>query len=118
VCEQYIARNYDWERHNRRKRENIAKLEMTEMTMKPLMSRKTVVYLPLILLTAALATPTSAGWFSDPATGTRKNIGSAPSPTPQDIREYRKGRAMSAADKKPDGPKKTETEAGGDKEEG
>jgi hypothetical protein len=45
--------------------------------------------LPLLLVTAASVTPASANWFSNPATGINRNIGSAPNPTPEDLREMR-----------------------------
>jgi hypothetical protein len=55
-------------------------------------SKKTAIILPLALLSVAVATPAAAGnWFGiDPVTGMRRHIGSAPNPTPQDIRENRK----------------------------
>lgn len=54
--------------------------------------RKTAIMMPLALLSVAIATPAAAGnWFgSDPVPGMRRHIGSAPNPTPQDIRENRK----------------------------
>lgn len=45
--------------------------------------------LPLLLATAAFATPASANWFHNPYIGINRNIGSAPNPTPADIREMR-----------------------------
>jgi hypothetical protein len=45
--------------------------------------------LPLLLATAAFATPASANWFHNPYQGINRNIGSAPNPTPADIREMR-----------------------------
>ena len=50
---------------------------------------KTTVLLPVVLMSVALATPAYSNWFSNPYTGINRNIGSAPSPTPQDIRESR-----------------------------
>jgi hypothetical protein len=44
---------------------------------------------PLLLVTAASVTPASANWFSNPALGINRNVGSAPNPTPQDLREMR-----------------------------
>ena len=53
-------------------------------------SKKTAAILPLALAAIAIATPASANWFStDPLTGTRRHVGSAPNPTPKDIRESR-----------------------------
>ncbi len=40
----------------------------------------------LLLLSAVCITPASANWFSNPKTGTMLNIGSAPNPTPADLR--------------------------------
>ncbi|HEY4264195.1 MAG TPA: hypothetical protein VGM72_02675 [Micropepsaceae bacterium] len=45
--------------------------------------------LPLLLATAAFATPASANWFHNPYQGINRNIGSAPNPTPADIQEMR-----------------------------
>jgi hypothetical protein len=43
-----------------------------------------------LLLSAAAITPSYANYFSNPALGINLNVGSAPSPTPQDIRENRR----------------------------
>jgi TonB family protein len=43
----------------------------------------------LALLSAVLATPAHANWFFNPAFGVSRNVGSAPNPTPQDLRENR-----------------------------
>ena len=48
------------------------------------MSRKSL--LALLLVSGALATPAYANYFSNPYTGVTLNIGSAPNPTPADIR--------------------------------
>ena len=40
----------------------------------------------LLLLSAVVITPASANWFINPRTGTNLNIGSAPNPTPADLR--------------------------------
>ena len=45
--------------------------------------------LPLALLSAALVTPAYASWFYDRELNIRLNVGSAPNPTPQDLREKR-----------------------------
>lgn len=50
---------------------------------------KTNMMLPLLLVAASFVTPASANYFSNPYTGITLNIGSAPNPTPQDIRESR-----------------------------
>ena len=50
---------------------------------------KTRLLLPLLLVTAAFIPPASANWFHNPAQGINRNIGSAPNPTPADIREMR-----------------------------
>ncbi len=42
--------------------------------------------LALLLVFGALATPAYANYFSNPYTGVTLNIGSAPNPTPADIR--------------------------------
>ena len=47
--------------------------------------------LPLLVVSAALATPAFAAgnWFHNPYENINRNIGSAPNPTPQDLREMR-----------------------------
>ena len=50
---------------------------------------KTKVILPLLLVTAAFASPASANWFHNPYQNINRNIGSAPNPTPADLREMR-----------------------------
>src|SRR5258706_2336936 len=40
----------------------------------------------LLLLSAVFIPPASANWFSNPRAGTNLNIGSAPNPTPADLR--------------------------------
>jgi hypothetical protein len=40
----------------------------------------------LLLLSAACIGPAHANWFSNPYTNTNLNVGSAPNPTPQDLR--------------------------------
>jgi hypothetical protein len=44
---------------------------------------------PLLLLSAVFVTPAYANFFSNPALGISMNVGSAPNPTPNDIRENR-----------------------------
>ena len=48
--------------------------------------RKSNAMMSLLLLSAVFITPASANWFSNPKTGTMLNIGSAPNPTPADLR--------------------------------
>lgn len=48
------------------------------------MNKKTV--LSLLMLSALCAAPASANYFSNPQAGTNLNIGSAPNPTPADLR--------------------------------
>jgi hypothetical protein len=50
---------------------------------------KTRFLLPVLLVAAAFVTPASANWFHNPYQGVNRNIGSAPNPTPADIREDR-----------------------------
>ena len=58
------------------------------------LSRRAAVLLALAGLPALTAVPASAGWFAvDRDTGLRKHIGSAPNPTPADIRANRAERA-------------------------
>jgi hypothetical protein len=40
----------------------------------------------LLLLSAVCVSPASANWFSNPRAGTNLNVGSAPNPTPADLR--------------------------------
>ena len=49
--------------------------------------KKTIV--PLLLLSAVIATPAAANYFSNPAAGVNLNIGSAPNPKPSDYRTVR-----------------------------
>ena len=48
--------------------------------------RTTKMMMSLLLLSAVVITPASANWFSNPRLGTNLNIGSAPNPTPADLR--------------------------------
>jgi hypothetical protein len=41
---------------------------------------------PAILLAAAAISPASANWFSNPAQGVNRYIGSTPNPRPEDVR--------------------------------
>ena len=42
--------------------------------------------LPLLLVSAVAISPAQANWFSNPQQGISRNIGSAPNPRPEDIR--------------------------------
>jgi len=44
-----------------------------------------------MLASAALVSQANAGWFHDPQTGMSRNLGSAPSPKPQDLLVIREG---------------------------
>jgi len=57
-----------------------AKVKLREMTM------KTTTLMSLLLLSAVCATPASANFFSNSRWNTMLNIGSAPSPTPAQLR--------------------------------
>ncbi len=48
--------------------------------------RTTNTMMSLLLLSAVFIAPASANWFSNPKTNTMLNIGSAPNPTPADLR--------------------------------
>ena len=53
---------------------------------------KTKVLLPALLIAAATltaVTPASANWFNNPYLGITRNVGSAPNPTPDDVRQMR-----------------------------
>jgi len=50
---------------------------------------KTKFILSLLLVTAAFASPASANWFHNPQLNVNLNVGSAPNPTPADLRENR-----------------------------
>ena len=50
---------------------------------------KTRFVLSLLLVTAAFVSPASANWFHNPYQNINRNIGSAPNPTPADLREMR-----------------------------
>ena len=45
--------------------------------------------LPLALLSEAMATPVYGNWFNDPVQNIKRNVGSAPNPTPQDLGQNR-----------------------------
>jgi len=53
---------------------------------------KTKVLLPALLISVAMVTavtPASANWFNNPYLGITRNVGSAPNPTPDDVRQGR-----------------------------
>ncbi len=47
------------------------------------------IIMSLLLVSATLVTPAYANYFANPALGINLNVGSAPNPTPNDIRESR-----------------------------
>jgi hypothetical protein len=53
---------------------------------------KMKVLLPALLISVAMVTavtPASANWFNNPYLGITRNVGSAPNPTPDDVRQGR-----------------------------
>ena len=44
------------------------------------------IMLPVLLLAAAAIEPATANWFANPTLGISRNVGSAPSPTPAQVR--------------------------------
>jgi hypothetical protein len=50
---------------------------------------KMKILLPALLLSVAVAAPASANWFHNPFLGINRNVGSAPNPTPDDVRQMR-----------------------------
>ena len=50
---------------------------------------KTKLMLSLLLVSAAFVMPASANWFHNPYENINRNVGSAPNPTPADLREDR-----------------------------
>jgi hypothetical protein len=50
---------------------------------------KAKLMLPLLAIAAFIVTPASANWFHNPAENINRNIGSAPNPTPEDLRAMR-----------------------------
>jgi len=61
-------------------------------------SMKTRILLPVLLLSAVFVSPASANWFHNPAWNLNLNLGSAPSPTPEDIRADKKPMLVRDAD--------------------
>ena len=52
---------------------------------------KAMFLVPVLLLSAAVATQADASWYHDPATGSHRFVGSAPNPTPKDLVAIRLG---------------------------
>ena len=50
---------------------------------------KTKLMLSLLFASAAFIMPASANWFHNPYENINRNVGSAPNPTPADLRESR-----------------------------
>jgi hypothetical protein len=59
---------------------------------------KTRIVLPALLLATVFVSPASANWFSNLDWNINLNIGSAPSPTPDDIRNMRQPMLVRDAD--------------------
>jgi TonB family protein len=64
--------------HRRQMRRRAQPMETTVQTY--LISRKAIFLLPLLLLSAAAASPADANWFHN------RSVATAPSPTPKDLR--------------------------------
>jgi hypothetical protein len=54
-----------------------------------------------MMLLSAIATPAFANYFSNPALGVNRNIGSAPNPTPQQVRDSHQPTVANAPAKSP-----------------
>ena len=54
--------------------------------MRSVTSRKAAFFLPLVVMSAAVVTSAQANYFRDPSAGIFRNLGSAPNPTPDDLR--------------------------------
>ncbi len=64
-----------------------AGLERAELTEgRGAMKTRTKTIMSILLLSAVVATPAAANWFSRPSAGINLNVGSAPNPTPYDLR--------------------------------
>jgi hypothetical protein len=59
---------------------------------------KTRILLPLLSLSVVFVSSASANWFANPTWGINMHIGSAPSPTPDDIRADRQPMLVRDAD--------------------
>jgi hypothetical protein len=59
---------------------------------------KTRILLPVLLLSAVFVSPASANWFSNPDVNINLNLGSAPNPTPADVRSDRQPMLVRDAD--------------------
>ena len=58
---------------------------------------KKTTMISLLLLSTVAVTPAFANWFANPRTNTMLNVGSAPSPTPEDLRKIGDSRYASNA---------------------
>jgi hypothetical protein len=58
---------------------------------------RTKITLSILFLSAACATPSFGNYFHNPSANLNFNIGSAPSPTPRDIRDSRQPQVVQAA---------------------
>ena len=70
---------------------------------------KTKLMLSLLFASAAFVMPASANWFHNPYEGINRNVGSAPNPTPADIREDRLPIAVKNEDNSNTAPAATKT---------
>jgi len=70
---------------------------------------KTKLMLSLLFASAAFIMPASANWFHNPYEGINRNVGSAPNPTPADIREDRLPIAAKNEDNSNTAPAATKT---------
>src|SRR3977135_3937507 len=70
---------------------------------------KTKLMLSLLFASAAFVMPASANWFHNPYEGINRNVGSAPNPTPADIREDRLPIAAKNEDNSNTAPAATKT---------
>jgi hypothetical protein len=59
---------------------------------------KTFLIFPVLVLSVAFVSPASANWFSNPDWNINLHVGSAPSPTPDDIRAGRQPMLVRDAD--------------------
>jgi hypothetical protein len=59
------------------------------MNLEKVMLKTKIVMASCCLLMAVAATPAAANWFSNPYLGINRNIGSAPNPTAEQIRQDR-----------------------------
>jgi periplasmic protein TonB len=64
-----------------------------EFPMLNLKSTNTALFATLVFLSASAVTPAQANWFSSSGSGGSRNVGSAPNPSPLDIRASRTAEA-------------------------